>query len=208
MKKKLKLKKKSSTGKSRKPATPRSKQKQTTKAVPSRKPRKLKIRKGPRTSGEFFALPAAEQDTLNRVAQIVQDVRKKGISVTKAAKQYFLEPKNVIETAGPALHKKKNGRYVAKKFDRLLRVLNIPAEGGTREVAVRDSRTASKLGEYDNAVGVFLLTGDESILKKFRRLRLTDAEGNRIKLLTDAKELIRLGSAGAISFESLYARVA
>lgn len=115
-----------------------------------------------------------------------------------------MDRKKVIELGGSALRKQKNGRYKAKSFDRLLRVLNLP--GGSKEVAVRDSRTASKLAEYSNAVHQLVDTGDQSQLRKFKRLRLKDAQGKRIKLLTDVQELTRLGSAGVLSFESLYAR--
>jgi hypothetical protein len=71
---------------------------------------------------------------------------------------------------------------------------------------VRDSRQASQVAEYWNAVHRYLETGDDSALRKFRRKRITDAKGTRVPLLTDLDELDRLGSAGVLSFESLYAK--
>lgn len=142
------------------------------------------------------------------MAHVIQKVRSEGVSVTHAAKEYGIDRKKVIELGGSALRKQKNGRYKAKSFDRLLRVLVIPSPEGPKEIAVRDSRSASKIAEYSDAVSRFLRTGDQSKLRKFKRLRINDAEGKRIKLVTDAQELTRLGSAGVLSFESLYARVA
>ena len=162
----------------------------------------------PRTAKQYSALSAEDQEQWNRVAHVIQKVRREKISVTQASKEFGVNRKKVIQLSGSALRKRKNGRYEAKPFDRLLRVLVIPSSDGLKEIAVRDSRTASKIAGYSDAVHRFLQTGDESKLRTFRRLRINDATGNPIKLLTDKQELIRLGSAGVLSFESLYARVA
>ncbi len=114
----------------------------------------------------------------------------------------------MVAFGGSALKKQANGRYAARSFDRLLRVLIIPSREGLTEIAVRDSRTASKVGEYNAAVQWFIRRGDQSKLRPFKKLKLKDASGKPIKLLTDPKELMLLGNAGVLSFESIYARVA
>jgi hypothetical protein len=88
----------------------------------------------------------------------------------------------------------------------LLRVLPLPGPDGTREVAVRGSRQASILGHYWNAVQAYLETGDKSRLAKFKGKFITDAKGMKRPLLTDLNELDRQGSAGVLSFDSLYRR--
>ena len=90
----------------------------------------------------------------------------------------------------------------------LFRSLAIPTTDGVREIAIRDSRQATSLGKYWVAVQKYLQTGDASALKKFRRTRITDASRRRVPLIIDQTELDRLGSAGVLSFESLYAKVA
>ena len=162
---------------------------------------------GPRTADQFNALPINAQEQWQSVEHAIQKMRREGISATKAAREYGLDRKKLIELGGSALRKQKNGRYKAKSFDRLLRVLVIPSLDGLKEVAIRDSRTASKIASYSAAVHRFLQTGNRSGLSEFRKLRINDAAGKRIRLLTDTKELTRLGSAGVLSFESLYARV-
>jgi hypothetical protein len=87
-----------------------------------------------------------------------------------------------------------------------LRVLVIPTPKGLREIGTRDSRQASKAGKYSAAVQRYLQTGDDSALAQFRGKHIVDATGKRVQLLTDLDELDRLGSAGVLSFESLYAR--
>ena len=77
---------------------------------------------------------------------------------------------------------------------------------GPVEVATRDFREASKAGKHSSAVQRYLETGDDSALRRFRGKYIIDAQGNRVALLTDTDELDELGSAGELSFESLYAR--
>lgn len=164
------------------------------------------VRQVPRSAEDFFALSDHAQEQWRVAEHVIRKMRSEGISLTRAAKEYGIDRKRVIELGGSALRKQKNGRYKPRSFDRMLRVLTIPYAGGPKEIAVRDSRTASRLAEYSNAVDKFALRGDRSGLSEFRNLRLKDAEGKPIKLLTDVKELGQLRDAGLLSFESLYAR--
>jgi hypothetical protein len=69
-------------------------------------------------------------------------------------------------------------------------------------------KQASVLGEYMNALHLYQAEGDASQLKTFQGKQIKDANGVDFSLLTDLPLLNRLGSAGALSFESLYARSA
>jgi len=103
---------------------------------------------------------------------------------------------------------RQNRKSVAKTRKKIVR---IPTPEGTRGVTIRvsqRSRQASTLGKYWNAVHHYLQTGDASRLKTFRGKYITDVKRVRHRLLTDPDELDRLGSAGVLSFESLYARSA
>ena len=104
--------------------------------------------------------------------------------------------------------KRQNKKSVTKTRRKIVR---IPTPEGTRAVTIRVSRysrQASTLGKYWNAVHHYLQTGDASRLKKFRGKYITDVKRVRFPLLTNTDELDRLGSAGVLSFESLYARSA
>jgi len=160
----------------------------------------------PRSLKEYSAMPEQSQDRWNRVAHVISKMRSEGISLSKASREFGVSPRTVTRLGTSALRKRSNGRYAAKSHDRLLRVLLIPTTQGSIEIAVRDSHQASQLAEYWNAVRRYLQTGDVSGIDKFRGKRITDANGKRVALLTDPNELDRLASAGAFSFESLYAR--
>jgi hypothetical protein len=135
-------------------------------------------------------------------------MRADRISLHKASRKFQIDPRTVVRWGGTALRKTASRRYVAKATDQLLRVLVVPTSKGLSEVAVSDSRQASTLGKYWSAVHRYLATGDASRIKKFEGKKVVDAEGQRVALLTDLRELDRLGSAHVLSFESLYGRTA
>jgi hypothetical protein len=85
-------------------------------------------------------------------------------------------------------------------------VIAVTQRKGPAEVATRDFRQASKAGKHSAPVQRYIETGDNSALAKFKGKYIVDAQGKRIALMTDLDELDRLGSAGELSFESLYAR--
>jgi hypothetical protein len=161
----------------------------------------------PRTVEEFFAMSEQDQDIWANIGQVVTEVRE-GASRRRAAQKFGLNPRTVQKFAQSALRKLGNGRWVAKPHDRLLRVLVIPNRKGLREIGVRDSRQASKIGKYWTAVERYRDTGDGSALREFRGKHVIDAAGNRVRLLTHRRTLDLLGSAGLLSFETLYARTA
>jgi len=161
----------------------------------------------PQTVEEFFAMSKQDQDLWNNVGQAVTEVRA-GASLRQASRKFDLDPRKVAQLARPALRKLRNGRWAARTHDHLLRVLVIPSPEGLREIGVNDSRQATQLGKYWTAVERYRDTGDASALREFRGNYIIDASGKRVPLLTDLRELDRLGSAGVLSFESLYARAA
>jgi hypothetical protein len=76
-----------------------------------------------------------------------------------------------------------------------------------RDVAIASAREASLLGAYWNEVHRYLAKGQTAGVVKFVGVRVTDADGRRFTLLTDFEEIDRLGDAGVLSFETIYAKV-
>jgi hypothetical protein len=162
----------------------------------------------PQTIDEYFALTAGQQDLWRRSAHVVTQMRTENASLQRASREGGVDPAVVLQLAGSALRKSDSGRYEAKSSDRLLRVLAIPNLEGVGEIATRDSRQASQLATYWDAVQKYLQTGDATVLSNFEGVYITDARGAQVPLLTDLDELDRLASAGVLSFESLYVGVA
>jgi hypothetical protein len=133
-------------------------------------------------------------------------MRSEKLSLQQASKEFGVSPRTVTKLAGSALKKTPGGRYQVKKSDQLLRVMKVPGSKGLEEIGVRGSKQATLLGEYWAAVDRYLKTGDSSALDKFKDKEIKDAAGKPIALVVDRKELNRLGGAGVLSFESIYAR--
>lgn len=169
--------------------------------------RTAKNRPVPGTSAEYFAMAERDRALWKDLGQIVTEVRS-GTSLRQAALKFNRDPRTIQRLARPALRKLRNGRWAAKSRDKLLRVVVIPGEKGLIEIGLTDSRQASIVGQYWNAVERYQQTGDASALRLLRAKYIIDANGKRIPLLTDLRELDRLASAGVLSFETLYAGAA
>ncbi len=140
-----------------------------------------------------------------RVAKALALMRK-GLSLRKAAQTARVSPRTVIKRASSALRKNQRGRYTTAKTDRLVRTLMIPTPHGPEEISLLGLRAASLLGQYWSAVHRYYETGDTTGLEKFRGQSVRAIGGTEYPLLTDTEILDRLGSAGVLSFESLYAK--
>jgi hypothetical protein len=169
----------------------------------SAQPRRKVSVKRPTTAKQYFSLSRKDQETWDLVAHVISRIRD-GVSLRRASKEFGINPSTVVDQGRPAI-RKKNGRYVATKTDRLLRVVSVLKAKGRMEIATRDSRQASLIGSHWAAVQRYLQTGDDSALLKFKKTRVLDASGKRHRLLTALKELVRQASAGVLSFESIYA---
>ncbi len=160
----------------------------------------------PRTAVQYLAKPERFKSIWDRVINVISKMRAEKVSLTQASRGSGISPRTVVRWGGPAIEKRKNGKYVAKPKDNLLRILKIPTPEGTRDIALRGSQKASMLGEYWNAVHRYLETGDASQLENFHDKQIKDSDGREVALTTDHAVLNRLASAGVLSFESLYAR--
>lgn len=161
----------------------------------------------PTTIDEFFALSERAREIQIAVANAVSLMRSDNLPVSAAARAKGISPSVLTRRGRSGLQKLENGRYAARPYDDLPRVVIVVSETkGPVEIATTDSREASKAGKHSAAVQHYLETGDDSALRRFQGQHITNAQGERVALLTDTDELDRLGSAGELSFESLYPR--
>ena len=159
------------------------------------------------TINQFFELSERDHDVLLAFPEALSLMREKHLSASDAARAAGISRRLLVREGRSGLQKLKNGRYVAKPNDHLFRlVIAVSKDQGTVEVATNEFREASMAGKHSAAVQRYLETGDDSGLRRLPRNYIIDAQGNRIELLVDLDELDRLGSAGELSFESLYAR--
>ena len=108
----------------------------------------------------------------------------------ETARKHDIKPRQVIQHTNG--FKKTNGRWAAKKWDRIERVMKINSKGREKTVKIIDSRTASVVGKYHNSVKQFLNTGNKAKLARFKNRKVKDSSGKLHKLETDPDAIIRI----------------
>lgn len=150
------------------------------------------------------ATPRNAREAQNREAAlaVLAAMRRKRRSLRAAAKDQSITPRTVLRFVGSAIFQK-GGRYRAKPFDRIPRVLDVPTPHGRVVMTIRDSRTASRIAEYSNALKAYSRGRDASVLEPFRGITF-QAQGVSHRLTTDTRTLDRLADSGDLAFENLY----
>lgn len=152
-------------------------------------------------------LPDRSRAARDRALEVLTLMRQNGLSLTAAKDRVGTTRKTVLKYAGRALEKTESGEWSAKPWDRIIRLMRFPTPKGSRILAVRDSRSASKIARYWSAVDAFLKTGNPDGLKPFRN-ETVQVEGVEHPFITEPLLIERLGRAGEVRFEHLYAEAA
>ncbi len=141
-----------------------------------------------------------------RAAGALRLMRRRGLSLAKAARTARVSPRTVRRVAGAALKKQPNDRYVARRRDRLVRVVYVLTDDGIREASLKGSEQATLVGEHWNTLHAYVARGESDGLRRFEGSSVTDVNGTVFILSTDLVAIERLANAGVLSFESIYAR--
>ena len=97
-------------------------------------------------------------------------------SLSNIAKEKHISIRTLKRHVGSNIFKSK-GKFYAKSRDKIQRQLNIFENGKVRTVIVNDSRIASKIGKYDNAVKKALYNGKRRLGLSRSELTFKDANG-------------------------------
>jgi hypothetical protein len=129
-------------------------------------------------------------------------MRRLGLPASAAAKAENTTLASIKRYAATALRKDRQGHYRATPHDRIPRTLAFLTPSDEVPITVRDSRVATLIAEYKNAVRA-ALRGDPSGLAKFEGKSVT-ADGVTYPFITDMKLLEQIGQADAVAVEGLY----
>jgi hypothetical protein len=140
----------------------------------------------------WSSLNRGELSTRERSLEVLSKVRRNDLSLTNASRELHTSPKTVVKNTNA--FKKLKGKWIAKSQDRISRIMSIYENGKQERIEVRDSRIASKIGKYNNAVKQFLTTGNTEILKEFNK-PIKDAKGNLHYFETDPDKLTEIMEA-------------
>jgi 3-methyladenine DNA glycosylase AlkC len=111
-----------------------------------------------------------------------------GRDLHSATREVHVRLQTVQKHLGSVIVRRK-GEFVAKSNDRISRGLVIYENGRQSTITVKSSREASKIGEYFNAVRIFLDTGDKSALRQFKNVKIKDRKGVKHSLETNPEKI-------------------
>jgi hypothetical protein len=146
-----------------------------------------KVRRAPPSRIALSFLTPNERLRRQRALEVVSQARRRKGSLSKLARVQGIAPKTVRRASGA--FRKRGGRWIATRTDKVQRYLKSYERGERIEVLVSDSRTATLLSRYANAVGRFVETGDASGLREFKGKTYVDARGKTRTFETDPAAL-------------------
>jgi hypothetical protein len=153
--------------------------------------RRIRIKKKPKRK-----IRIKRRGVPRRVVAVLARMRKRGESLSHAARAQHTTPRIVRKWVGNQLRRNVSGRYTAT-FGR--RDLNVLGVDGYEVVTVRSSKEAHLASKHLIAVGRFLRTGDKKWLKPFRGKRIAG-----IELLADPDRIREFAEADLVKLDGLY----
>ena len=135
-------------------------------------------------------LTARQKLFRERSLEILGIAKKSKQSLSEISKKNHVSVKTVINNTNA--FKKVNNKWFPKKFDRISRVIKINENGTEKSIEVNDSRIASSIGSYHNAVKQFLNNGNLKQLKKFAKIKIKDSNGKIHRFETNPKKIIHI----------------
>lgn len=174
--------------------------------APHRAPRTRPEGRGAKTiraTWEFERLDAQERLAYERALHALSLARRHPHwSLPRLAHEADTTTETILAYVGSAFRRDPAGVYRARPQDRLLRRMPIPTPRGVVHLDVTDSRTASTLGQYWNAIKQ-LQRGHRQPLQAFGGKTVRVGKITR-PLLTDPITLRRILDADVVSPESIY----
>ena len=121
---------------------------------------------------------------------VLVESRKSRQSLSKLAKKHDITRKTVLNNTNA--FRKRRRRWVAKRHDKIPRVMKINENGKEVSIQINDSRTASLVGRYHNAVKKFLSTGDKKAFRRFRKKKIKDIDSKLHSFETNPASIIEI----------------
>ncbi len=134
-----------------------------------------RVRRAPSYRLPFSALSQRERLQRQRALAVLSEVRRGEGSLTARARAHGTSCESVRRATGA--FRKRGGRWVPTRRDRIQRWLKSYEDGRRVEVLIDDSRTATLLSKYAHAVNEYLVTRDPEVLREFRGKTYRDAFG-------------------------------
>jgi hypothetical protein len=135
-------------------------------------------------------LTSSEQTVRLRYRKVYFEVRSGRMSLEAASRYYHVKPETVRRHIDGFV--KKGGRWCVKSKVKNEASMKIITNGNPIYIVVPDTRQASIVGRYHNAVKNYLSTHDDAFLEPFKGVTIRDSYGQEHELETDLEALYDL----------------
>jgi len=132
-----------------------------------------------------------KEKALRRTSLSVLNKIRRGENPRNVINDSEISEKNLLKHLGNNI-KIKNKTIKVTKSDKIPRQMIISEHGKETLIIVKNSKDASKIGEYHNAKRQFLETGKSSGLKKFKKIKIKDIDGKSHQFETSPKKIIEI----------------
>jgi len=133
--------------------------------------------------------PAQKTERVNSLSVLSR--LRHGISSHKALLEFGTTEEMLKKHVGKFLVRK-HKEFIATKTDSIQRGMQVYTKGKIKSIVVKNSKTASVIGQYFNAVRQSLRSGDTTILNPFRRIKIIDSKGKKHVLETRLAKLYEI----------------
>jgi len=116
---------------------------------------------------------------------------RRGENLRNVINDSQISDKNLLKHLGNNI-KIKNHMIKVTKTDKIPRQMIISEKGKEISIIVKNSKDASKIGQYHNAKRQFLESGNSSSLKKFKKIKIKDVDGKLHQFETNLKKIIEI----------------
>ena len=141
------------------------------------------VREAPSYRVPLSYLSPRERDQRQRALKVLSEVRRGKGSLTKLSRAEHVSLRTVRKATGA--FRKKGGRWVPTRRDRIQRWMKSYENGRRVEVLIGDSGTATLLSKYAHAVSEYLVARDPEVFRPFRGVTYRDAFGAEHTFETD-----------------------
>ncbi len=130
-----------------------------------------------------------DERTLRNTALRARTQLKKNPNLKSVLKSEGISKENLLKYLGDAITIEGNSVRV-KRFDKIPREMIIDEAGEEFPIIITNSKHGSIIGKYHNAKRHFLQTGDSTQLRKFKKVKIKDADGSIHTLETNPSKII------------------
>jgi len=158
------------------------------------KSHKISSKRATNLSRRSWSRLTPRQKTRRITSLKVLSLVREGKSLVKWSREFGISL-DIVKSHLKSAIRKKGKRWVAKAYDMIQRNMVISEKGESISIIITNSEDASLIGRYFNDVKKFLVSGDVSLLKKYKGKKIKDSRGKVHTLETNPQALYDIEEA-------------